>query len=107
MVKIEESRTEPTGNNQRERVNTRNRTVHEYAPQPLRRPSRRSQNIPIHDPNVRWQRVNNFFITQITDSYEAIQAIITEEEQLSIHDALRTVSNKIQEVTETAKLRMQ
>jgi hypothetical protein len=80
--------------------------VHEYPPRaPLRRPINGPRVGPIRDAAVRWQRVNNFFINQIADLYEPIQTELTTEEQMSLHDALRTVSNRLAEITQAVRIR--
>jgi hypothetical protein len=80
--------------------------VHEYPPRaPLRRPLNGHWIGPVRDATVRWQRVNNFFINQIAESYEPIQTELTSEEQMFLHDALRTVSNRIAEMTQAVRIR--
>jgi hypothetical protein len=108
MVKINQMPV-PTEspNTQREQESGPQRgIVHEYPPRaPLRRPVAPGRYIPVRDAEVRWQRLNSFFIQQIADSYESLQNAITSDEQMQINNALRTASNVIFEISTALELR--
>ncbi len=76
--------------------------VHEY---PHRRAIRgRPQNLP---PNERWQRLNNIYLRQITQSFEDIQSHLTAAEQSRFHNSLLTTSNFLSEIITAVRIRQE
>ena len=80
--------------------------VQEY---PFRRAIRgRPQNLPPNlPPNERWQRLNNIYLRQITQSFEDIQSHLTAAEQSRFHNSLLTTSNVLSEIITAVRIRQE